>query len=818
MSRPTISLAVIARDCADDLKRMLDSVYEHIDQLVVVVDSRSDDKTVEVATDFTHKVGGGSEVETFEWKKLDFSAARNRSFELCNKDFIIWLDSDDVVPDAQKLLSEIRRILEKGGVDLLMVRYDYEFDQSGNCTTRHWRERVLRNGLFYWEDPIHECIQSKLGYRLAKVPPNMGVIQHTRRREDEARSKASLARNLAHFEEMIEDGVELTSRMKFYYANTLIGKGRWREAIEVIDSYELDQKDAAREYYTALCNQSECYRHLGEFQNALNAAKTAWEFDPTRPMAFIHMAEACFMARDYKMAIAQSHEALKHADNQDKELVYNPAAIMGRPHAILASCYAAMREFKKAKEHGEKALAVFPDDKHLREIMGSVENEIARGELMRSWDVISNQLAGEHLDHNLTEIAPLLPEALQVHPGVQRLIPRFRDERPTIAFLCGVASEPWGPNSLEKGIGGSEEAVIRISRELRDLGWRVEVYCNTPVSGEHDGVFWYRDWEWMGDTDAIDVVISWRNPSHPIERGLGAKVVYAWQHDIANRAGWSPTWDTIYDGVILLSDFHRYLYDFIPDEKVIRSANGIQVNESMALVNDPNKFLYGSCPSRGLETVLDSWPRIKGLNPKAELHCYYGWNNSARITASRNPEFQGIINRIEEKRQQDGVHWHGRVSQSEMDAAYGACGFWLYPTEFPEISCITAMKVQAYGCWPITTTKGAVDETVFAGVKVPYELGSSAWKKAWEHAVEDAIKHPPSQDQRDEMVAEARKRFPWKQVAEQWTERFVGDLTCYSDRGLKRMKPGDLTPTLDQSSVEAPRFPRSVLSAEEAIS
>lgn len=51
-----------------------------------------------------------------------------------------------------------------------------------------------------------------------------------------------------------------------------------------------------------------------------------------------------------------------------------------------------------------------------------------------------------------------------------------------VAIYCfeyGNAWFPnWGPSSLGKGLGGSEEIVVHLSRELSRLGFWVEVYAD----------------------------------------------------------------------------------------------------------------------------------------------------------------------------------------------------------------------------------------------------------------------------------------------------------------------------------------------------
>jgi hypothetical protein len=46
----------------------------------------------------------------------------------------------------------------------------------------------------------------------------------------------------------------------------------------------------------------------------------------------------------------------------------------------------------------------------------------------------------------------------------------------SIVILCGKGYEEWGPHTLDKGMGGSEEAIIYLSREMGKRGWEVTVF------------------------------------------------------------------------------------------------------------------------------------------------------------------------------------------------------------------------------------------------------------------------------------------------------------------------------------------------------
>src|SRR4051812_14332151 len=64
--------------------------------------------------------------------------------------------------------------------------------------------------------------------------------------------------------------------------------------------------------------------------------------------------------------------------------------------------------------------------------------------------------------------------------------------RQSITFYCGPSVSPWDPDSLFDGIGGSEEAVILLSRQFAELGWDTFVF-GAPRGGRAQnfaGVWW----------------------------------------------------------------------------------------------------------------------------------------------------------------------------------------------------------------------------------------------------------------------------------------------------------------------------------------
>jgi len=102
---------MIVRDEEASLARCLASFAEHVDELVVV-DTGSTDRTIEIAESF------GARVVRWAWRD-DFAAARNVSLDAATGDWCVLVDADDVFPDGEA--AKLRRAAEKldaRGIDI----------------------------------------------------------------------------------------------------------------------------------------------------------------------------------------------------------------------------------------------------------------------------------------------------------------------------------------------------------------------------------------------------------------------------------------------------------------------------------------------------------------------------------------------------------------------------------------------------------------------------------------------------------------------------------------------------------------------------
>jgi glycosyltransferase involved in cell wall biosynthesis len=332
----------------------------------------------------------------------------------------------------------------------------------------------------------------------------------------------------------------------------------------------------------------------------------------------------------------------------------------------------------------------------------------------------------------------------------------------TIAIVCPQAPEPWDWTSLQTGIGGSEEAVVRLSRQFALRGHSVTVY-----GGGRQSV-----WEVPGGTISFksisdyvraDVLIGWRYPELFVNqvRPLEAEWRALWLHDSVPAERVAQALPYI-DRIWCISNYHSNLYAHL-GPKVYIGRNGIDPEDMPGeMLRNTKKIVYISSPFRGLDTLLEYWPEIKKRVPEAELHAYYGWESSMATLAT--PDGQAFKARVDELLKQDGVTWHGRVGQAELYREVRSAGVWAYPTRWNEEHCISAYVAQACGAWPVVYPMGALPQSVVWGYKVGPE--------DFTNSVIAAMKH--SEDERKVMMDWTRAHTSWAEVASDWERLFRG--------------------------------------------
>lgn len=197
----TLSLCMIVKDEEEMLPRCLEAVAGAVDE-IVVVDTGSSDRTVEIARSF------GARVIEHEWTG-SFAEARNVSFEAATGDWVMYLDADEVLlhEDAERLRALTGRVWREAFY-LVETNFTGEFESSTNVV--HNALRVFRNRPEYrFEGRIHE----QIGHTLPRAIPERTEVSQVRVEHygylgavRDAKDKSK--RNLELLERQVAEGID----------------------------------------------------------------------------------------------------------------------------------------------------------------------------------------------------------------------------------------------------------------------------------------------------------------------------------------------------------------------------------------------------------------------------------------------------------------------------------------------------------------------------------------------------------------------------------------------------------------------------------
>lgn len=800
-----VALCLIVKGSDESEAKLLDecieSVHEYVDGIFIQLNSPKgkavSQKVRAVAEKYT------KDIKVFEWTG-NFSAARNANFAQVPKkyDWILWLDTDDTVENPEKI-REVASVIPKD-THGVYVQYDYDHDQFGNVLVSHWNCRMVRNdGSYAWKSSIddsefsvHETLVSKYSVKQA-ANNEFKVIHHS----DNEHRDQSLLRNIDLLERMYERQKEnrVDPRILFYLATHYFDAGRYYEAKGLLVQY-LQTSGWAEE-------RSEAHIFIGRIFNLdrdSGAAKRAFLLglgeNNKNQTALLELGRLDAKESRYESAIIWLKEALAIKQGPQAMVLFSGFYDM---YMLLAECYSQVggKDLTEALKYAAKGLKLRPLDPEAVERRDKIANLVDYQKDMKAVARIVRKVKDEPT--KLKGLLDNMPKDLADSPVVIGARHSLKEKKvwpkKSMAIYCGTSPLGiWGPWSLEQGIGGSEEAVVRLSEELRLQGWSVTVYA-TPGenAGDYQGVkpfvlrtaydvdnscvSWKQFWEFNPE-DEFDVLVAWRMPSF-FDSEIKARKKYLWLHDVMEKEEFTDERLKNLDKVIVLSKYHRSLFPMLPKEKVFLSANGITAADfdGISEQRDPHRIIYMSSHIRGLALLYDIWPDVRRAVPDATLDIYYGWESYVNMNHSNPGNQPGGMAWMRMMQtwcdKLDGVTDHGKIGQTEIVQEIFKSGVWAYPCPFPEIFCITALKAQAGGAIPVSSDFAALDETVQFGQKIhmiqkdeDQPVGSWDKKevKKYKDALIDTLKHPEKYN-RTEMERWGREQS-WAKVASQWSE------------------------------------------------
>lgn len=760
------------------LDRCLATVAPHVDGIFLLFSTPKGEplqSAVEVAERY------GAVAEFFEWPG-DFSAARNRNFSMVPKeyDYILWCDADDV----WRGLGTLKDVMAANPADAYLFHYLYDFDDTGEPRVAHIKNQLVRNdGRFTWKGTIHEDLICDGEAKLHLVNDGIDRLHLT----TGERVEAALERNLAAAEAYRRTHPD-DPRSRFTLAQSLLGAGRRAEGMAELELFA-EESGSEHDVYLAHLWLAGAADEGGDRKAALRYLRLAIGIMPEAPDAYLALGRAFRRWGDDQSAESYTMRGLVRKGSLRTTMVRNPRDYDRNPMLLLAEIYTDRGRPDLALPMLKGVRQISPSMEGLDEWISIIEKEYAQMEGVVAFLQTVDALPTD--DERRAEIVKV-PKEYRAHPEVCRrwneLFVRTETDGKQIAYFCGNTDFVWGAHTFKtKGVGGSEEAVVHLSRQWAKAGYAVTVFnnCGTEevADPECPGVT-YRPYWTFNRRDRWDTLILWRTP-RMLDYDLNAARVLVDVHDVISPAEFTDARLAKIDAVMLKTKFHRSLFPNLPDSKVRVVPNGLDLASVPELPKEPKLCVNTSSPDRSMDVLPSLWKRVKERVPDARLVWMYGWD-VFDLNAKSDPNARRFKDRVVSDIEDAGIEAIGKVPQAECLAWYAKANLLLYPTEFAEIDCISVKKAQAAGCLPVATDFGALAESIGHGVKVKSKKTKDDWcrpgqqsfglsdKEAQDAWVEATVKllSEPIGDRADARAFGAS--FDWPIIGAKWVENFNG--------------------------------------------
>lgn len=683
----------------------------------VICDTGSTDNTRELITEFFEKQNIPGELFCDEWK--DFGHNRTEALKKAfdKTDYVFIFDADDEIC----LDFQLPEVLDHDA-------YNFQFGSHHDHDAYVRTLMVNNRKLWKYVGVLHEVIVPD-GHvpTTYKISGNYFVVSgrsgdRNTNNPDKYLKDAQVLEKAYY--EALEKGDNIHERYAFYCANSYKDYGMNDKAIEWYKK-TLTHNNWCQEKYICCLRLYNCYEALGQKESGFYYCVKSTSYDSERGEGLNHLIthycceglnEIAFayyqLIQDYFENRYLNEESNAH---NHKLFVENNVLSFFLPYYMVIVC-------EKLKKHdiGLKMYEIvftkktrFIADFYVRCLLFNLRFFIdhlkpekksafislfndylqfldSNGHRILEYDFMSDYHSyGVEPKYTLKLVQPLSSAELDKCKASRKVF-----------FYSGFAGVKWNQTySLTNALGGSETAVAYLTKYLpKDY----EIYVGGEVEDEVvDNVHYVHQFklpELFKNNSFHTVVISRYVGFFEMFPFYSSFQTFIWAHDTCFNAYGSQNmndltilkkWESRITGAVCLTQWHKEhmsnLYPILKD-KIHIINNGVKVEMfKYPLTKTRNLFIYTSCAERGLDRLLELWPSILEKFPDAQL----------KISSYNDfPKNEGEIRMLETIQTfQNSVQHLGKLGPEQLYELMSTAEYWLYPTSWPETSCITALEM-----------------------------------------------------------------------------------------------------------------------------
>jgi beta-1,4-mannosyl-glycoprotein beta-1,4-N-acetylglucosaminyltransferase len=685
----------------------------------VICDTGSTDNTPDIITDFFKERNINGELYHDEWK--DFSYNRTLALQRAYKktNLLLIFDADDEIAGDIIIPTNV-----------LFDEYHLKFGSSHG--TSYTRVLLINNyKQFEFLSVIHEFISCKEPNATSTViNGNYYVISGrtgNRNLDPNKYLKDALILEKA-YAEALKTNNHLYFRYAYYCANSYKDCGRHNDAIKWYKIVLGHEHQWAQEKYTACLYIYDCYSALNDRESGFFYLVKSFKYDNERVECLYHLlVHYCCegmhnISYNYYLNIKtffetrylQTDMSSKLFINIDKYNFFLPYYMI-----IIAD---KVQDFKCVIRMYEiifiKKQKMF-EEWYIRNLLYNLQFFLQH---VPSNNTQFNILANDYfkfLNDNNVKLnkCDFLNKDVYKNSGfkldyifntpVTDKTNKFSKEEcensKNILIYTGFSEVKWNYSyMLNNALGGSEKAVAYIS-QLFPKDYNIFI-CGDVKNETIDNITYLHLSELtnlINHTPFHTVIVSRYISFYEMFKECSFYQSFIWGHDVMllpygcelNSNQIIVKWNNYINGCICLTDWHKktFIEKYpILENKIHLINNGLDVSNFKTTNNKgnikiKNKFIYSSRPDRGLKKLLNLWSSILERIPDAILTISSYGNFPSN---SEEEQMQNIINNYP-----TSIKHLGKLNANALYEEMSSAEYWLYPTDWPETSCITALEM-----------------------------------------------------------------------------------------------------------------------------
>jgi glycosyltransferase involved in cell wall biosynthesis len=448
----TLSLCIVVENNIGNLSRCLESIRDAVDEIIIISNGTSED--LKICSSYTDKI--------YNYKKTeDIADLWNYAFSLSTMEYIIWLEPEDIIleADREKLIGLKSSIDKSADAIKLLHVFKYE-DTPVNALSLTRNRIVKKSDCFEWQKGLN-CYLPAAGM---VIEENITVTTYLHDK--------CIINMLSVYENHLEKGEKLSAREEFYYAEKLYERKIYNKALTFYGLFIKEKDGWLGDKLSALDKIADIYRLWEDKDNEAAYIFKSFEFDLPRAEFLCRLGIIFIEKGELDKAIYWFKLALQLKIPEDHLGFYKEEFWTWFPHLKLCACYFKMGDYQQANKHNEIAIGFCPNDKVF------MHNKAVLKELLNKEETAKNQIQAQlNKEHDLSN-------------SLKQACEHAEKEQPISLNQSDLSKDPVSHKPLKivqvapdffpvppDNYGGIENVIYELTEELVKMGHEVYLYA-----------------------------------------------------------------------------------------------------------------------------------------------------------------------------------------------------------------------------------------------------------------------------------------------------------------------------------------------------